>query len=106
NTAEAQISVGRSDGSVRIVYTAAASPLVWYVLIGRDMRGVMGEVAELLGRAPLPPRWALGFLQSTRHFESTDELRSCPTPSARSASRATGSSICRATGRRGDGIKG
>ena len=38
----------------------------------------MGEVAELLGRAPLPPRWALGFLQSTRHFDDTDELRRLP----------------------------
>ena len=78
NAAEAQISVGRSDGGVRIVYTAAAGPLVWYVLVCRDMRQVMGEVAELLGRAPLPPRWALGFLQSTRHFESTEELRRLP----------------------------
>src|SRR5215467_14561975 len=76
--AEAQISVGRSDGGVRILYAAAAGPLVYYVLVARDMRAVMGEVAELLGRAPLPPRWALGFLQSTRHFESTDELRRLP----------------------------
>ena len=42
------------------------------------MRGVMHETAELLGRAPLPPRWALGFLQSTRHFEDTAELRRLP----------------------------
>ena len=38
----------------------------------------MGEVAELLGRPPLPPRWALGFLQSTRHFDDTAELRRLP----------------------------
>ena len=35
----------------------------------------MREVAELLGRPPMPPRWALGFLQSTRHFDDTAELR-------------------------------
>ena len=40
--------------------------LAWYFLMGGDLRGAMREVAELLGRAPLPPRWALGFLQSTR----------------------------------------
>jgi len=44
----------------------------------RDLRGLMGEVAELLGRAPLPPRWALGFLQSTRHFDDTAELQRLP----------------------------
>jgi alpha-glucosidase (family GH31 glycosyl hydrolase) len=42
------------------------------------VRGVMREVAELLGRPPLPPRWALGFLQSTRHFHDTGELRQLP----------------------------
>src|SRR6266536_2164653 len=78
NTAEAVVSVGRSDGEVRIVYAAEAGRLVWYFLLARDMRGVMGEAAELLGRAPLPPRWALGFLQSTRHFEDTAELRRLP----------------------------
>ena len=78
NTSDARLTVGRSDGGVRIVYTAEAGRLVWYFLIARDMRGVMQETAELLGRAPLPPRWALGFLQSTRHFHDTEELRRLP----------------------------
>ena len=78
NTSDAMLSVGRSDGGVRIGYTAEAGRLVWYFLIGRDLRGVMREVAELLGRPPLPPRWALGFLQSTRHFDDTEELRRLP----------------------------
>ena len=75
NPSDASLTVGRSDNGVRIVYAAETGPLRWYFLIGRDLRGVMREVAELLGRAPLPPRWALGFLQSTRHFEDTAELR-------------------------------
>jgi len=78
NTSDAMLSVGRSDGGVRISYTAEAGRLVWYFLIGSDLRAVMREVAELLGPAPLPPRWALGFLQSTRHFEDTEELRRLP----------------------------
>jgi len=78
NTADAMVSVGRSDNGVRVVYTAEAGRLRWYFLLGPDLRGVMGEVAELLGRAPLPPRWALGFIQSTRHFEDTAELRALP----------------------------
>ena len=78
NTSDAMLSVGRSDGGVRIAYTAEAGRLVWYFVLGRDLRGVMGEVAELLGRPTLPPRWALGFLQSTRHFDDTEELRRLP----------------------------
>jgi alpha-glucosidase (family GH31 glycosyl hydrolase) len=75
NPGDAVVSVGRSDGGLRIVYTAETGRLVWYFLLGGDVRGVMREVTELLGRAPMPPRWALGFLQSTRHFEDTAELR-------------------------------
>jgi alpha-glucosidase (family GH31 glycosyl hydrolase) len=78
NPSDAHLTVGRSDNGVRIVYTAAAGPLVWYFLIGRDLRAVMAEVAELLGRSPMPPRWALGFLQSTRHVHDTAELRRLP----------------------------
>jgi alpha-glucosidase len=78
NPSDARLTVGRSDHGVRIVYTAASGPLTWYFLIGRDLRAVLGEVAELLGRAPMPPRWALGFLQSTRHFHDTAELRQLP----------------------------
>lgn len=78
NPGDAVISVGRSDGGVRIVYTAETGRLVWYFLLGGDLRGVMREVAELLGRPSLLPRWALGFLQSTRHFHDTEELRQLP----------------------------
>ncbi len=78
NSSDAQVTVGRSDNGVRVTYAAESGRLVWYFLIGRDLRALMGEVAELLGRAPMPPRWALGFLQSTRHFHDTAELRQLP----------------------------
>jgi alpha-glucosidase (family GH31 glycosyl hydrolase) len=78
NPGDATIAVGRSDGGVRIAYTAETGRLAWYFLMGGDVRGVMREVAELLGYPPLPPRWALGYLQSTRHFRDTAELRQLP----------------------------
>ena len=78
NPADGLLAVGRKESGVRLAYTAEGGRLAWYFLIGADMRGVMGEVAQLLGRAPMPPRWALGFLQSTRHFTDTAELRQLP----------------------------
>ena len=78
NPGDAVIAVGRSDAGVRIAYSAETATLAWYFLLGGDLRGAMREVAELLGRPPMPPRWALGFLQSTRHFHDTVELRQLP----------------------------
>ena len=78
NTCDARLVVGRSNGGPEITYSPEAGPLEWYYLAGASPRGVLGEVAKLLGRAPLPPRWALGYLQSTRHFTDADELRRLP----------------------------
>jgi alpha-glucosidase (family GH31 glycosyl hydrolase) len=75
NPSDARLIVGRTEDHDRIVYEAEDGPLDWYFLQGSDLRGVLAEVASLLGRAPLPPRWSLGFLQSTRHFEDTAEVR-------------------------------
>jgi alpha-glucosidase (family GH31 glycosyl hydrolase) len=97
---DASIAVGRSDDGVRIVYTAERGPLTWYVLIGRDLRALLGEVAELLGRAPLLPRWALGFLHPRDTSRTPRSCGGCRGRSARSGSRATGSSTCRATAMR------
>ena len=49
----------------------------------------MREVAELLGHPSMPPRWALGFLQSTRHFEDTTDSGGWAARCARSESRVT-----------------
>ena len=78
NPGDARITVGRSDAGLRIVYDAEGGAVDFYFVIGSDVRAVMNEVSELLGRAPLPPRWYFGYLQSTRHFDSTAELRQLP----------------------------
>jgi alpha-glucosidase (family GH31 glycosyl hydrolase) len=78
NTSDAWMAIGRSDGGNRLLYCADHGHLDWYYLAGGDLRGLLNEVAELLGRAPLPPRWALGYLQSTRHFTHTAELLRLP----------------------------
>ena len=79
NPGDARLAVGRSDNGVRIVYTAEAGPLVWYFLIGADLRGVMrrgGRAARAMRRCRRAGR--SGFLQSTRHFHDTAELRRLP----------------------------
>lgn len=77
NSSLAQIVPGNSVGpTAAIVYEVASGPLDLYVVSGDDLRQVMERATLLLGRAPMPPRWALGFMQSTRHFDSTEDLLS------------------------------
>jgi alpha-glucosidase (family GH31 glycosyl hydrolase) len=50
------------------------SPLVAYVIAWDEPRDVMCEYARLVGPAPLPPKWALGYMQSHRTLAGPDEV--------------------------------
>lgn len=60
-------------------YASDAESLDLYVLMGENPRPVLGDVATLLGPATMPPRWALGYVQSTRHFADAAEVRDLAT---------------------------
>ena len=75
NSSRAWITAGDSVGpGAAIEYHAEAGDLDLYVITGRDLRQVMQRATALLGRATLPPRWALGFMQSSRFFDDQAEL--------------------------------
>jgi alpha-glucosidase (family GH31 glycosyl hydrolase) len=78
NTGPAEIAVGGGDGGRWLEYRCDLGPVDLYYLAGADLREAVAGVAQLLGHPPMPPRWALGYLQSTRHFDSPDELRRLP----------------------------
>jgi alpha-glucosidase (family GH31 glycosyl hydrolase) len=74
NTSRGQLQHGDSnEGGTIVEYVAEAGPFDLYLFAG-DMRTMLGDVAALLGRATLPPRWSLGYLQSTRHFTGIEEI--------------------------------
>ena len=76
NTARGRIEHGdASEGGTTLEYGAEAGAFDVYFLAG-GMRTVLGDLATLLGHATMPPRWALGYLQSTRHFDNTEEIGS------------------------------
>ncbi len=75
---DASLSLGSCDRDTQLTFSGSGEQLDWYFIEGGDLRGTVKAVAELLGSAPMPPRWALGYLQSTRHFEDAAELRRLP----------------------------
>ncbi|HEX2185704.1 MAG TPA: TIM-barrel domain-containing protein, partial [Chloroflexota bacterium] len=74
-TAAARLDVQRSDRGSALVYEADTGTVDLYFLAGPTPADVLGAYAELTGHPPLPPRWALGYIQSTRHWDDTDEIR-------------------------------
>jgi len=78
NSSLARLEAGDSDSTTWLDYACEEGSLDVYFLAGEGMRGALEAAGELLGRAPMPPRWSLGYLQSTRHFESADELSRLP----------------------------
>jgi alpha-glucosidase (family GH31 glycosyl hydrolase) len=55
------------------VEAAAGEHRYWFIY-GPDPAGVLERYTRLTGRAPLPPRWALGLLQSKFGYRSWDEV--------------------------------
>jgi alpha-glucosidase len=75
NPALAFLDPGPSGDTICFDYVTPCPAFDVYAFFGGSIAGVLELVAELLGSPPMPPRWALGYLQSTRHFEDRDELR-------------------------------
>jgi alpha-glucosidase (family GH31 glycosyl hydrolase) len=75
NAAAASIEPGDIADGTCIEYQSEPGALDLCVIGGANLRAVMRGVADLLGHATMPPRWALGYLQSSRHFENAEEVR-------------------------------
>lgn len=52
-----------------------AGPIDYYVIAGPRLPDVVHRYTALTGRAPLPPRWALGYQQSRWSYMSEAEVR-------------------------------
>ncbi len=59
-------------GGAELVF--AGGPARWYLATGSLAR-VLELYTELTGRAPLPPRWALGYQQSQWGYRRQEEMR-------------------------------
>ena len=64
----------REAGTIAI--GADAGPIDYYIIAGPTVRDVVRRYTDLTGKAPMPPRWALGYQQSRYSYMSADEVRS------------------------------
>jgi alpha-glucosidase len=73
-TAMARLDTARGSGGLTLRYEADAPSFDLYLLGGPTASDVLEAYAELTGFPALPPRWSLGFLQSTRFFDQTQDI--------------------------------
>jgi alpha-glucosidase len=73
-TAMARLDTARGSGGLTLRYEADVSSFDLYLLAGPRPADVLEAYAELTGFPALPPKWSLGFLQSTRFFDNSDEI--------------------------------
>ncbi|HEX7346764.1 MAG TPA: glycoside hydrolase family 31 protein [Candidatus Limnocylindrales bacterium] len=58
-----------------LAMSAEAHALDWYVIDGPSPADVLTRFTDLVGRPPMPPRWALGYHQARWSYASDTEAR-------------------------------
>jgi alpha-glucosidase len=74
NTWRSWFDFGKRDPQA-LAFGSSGGRIDYYVIYGPSTRRVMARYADLTGKPPLPPVWALGFQQSRYSYMSAAEVR-------------------------------
>jgi alpha-glucosidase len=74
NTFRTSFDFGHRTENV-LEISADGGPIDYYIIAGPTVADVVRRYTDLTGKAPLPPRWALGFQQSRYSYLSEAEVR-------------------------------
>jgi len=78
NPQKGYVDIGNTDASV-IEWCAVGGTARYYVVAGSTFPEISSEYTQLTGHQPLPPRWALGNLQSRMAYRNQKETDSIVT---------------------------
>ncbi len=65
-----------SEQSNKLTYHSETMPLSYFFISGINTDTLLSQYTQLTGRQPLPPLWALGYIQSRYGYENTDQAQS------------------------------
>lgn len=74
NTWRSSFDFGHRDADT-IEVSADGGPIDYYIIAGPTVADVVRRYTELTGKAPLPPRWGLGYQQSRYSYMNATEVR-------------------------------
>jgi alpha-glucosidase (family GH31 glycosyl hydrolase) len=75
NVTKGRFDLGSTDSDL-FSYTAAGGELSLYLMAAPTIPAQLELYTWLTGRQPLPPRWALGYIQSKNRYQNEQEARS------------------------------
>ncbi|MDO7849426.1 glycoside hydrolase family 31 protein [Hymenobacter sp. M29] len=75
NHAPGYLDLGKTDKNVLEYGGEGLTSLSYFVITGRNQAEILGRYTTLTGRQPLPPRWALGLIQSRFGYKSDGEMQ-------------------------------
>ena len=78
NPQKGYVDIGKTEPGIQEWGTMGGT-LRYYVIAGKDWPSIMQSYTQLTGRQPLPPRWALGNLQSRMAYRNQKETDSIVT---------------------------
>ena len=74
NTFRTSFDLGTGDGDM-YSFGAEAGEMNYYFFGGPTPKDVVSRFTELVGRSPLPPRWAIGYIQSRYSYYPESTVR-------------------------------
>ncbi|MBI5214226.1 MAG: DUF5110 domain-containing protein [Ignavibacteriae bacterium] len=75
NTYRGHYDLGKTNSSI-FTYTADGGELTYYLIAKETVSRQLDKFTWLTGNQPLPPKWALGFIQSKYGYRNETEARS------------------------------
>ncbi|GAA3988945.1 TIM-barrel domain-containing protein [Hymenobacter antarcticus] len=73
------LDLGKTDKNVLEYGGEGLTSLSYFVITGRDQAEILDRYTALTGRQPLPPRWALGLIQSRFGYKTEAEMQQVAT---------------------------
>lgn len=68
------LDLGKTDKNVLEYGGEGLNSLCYYVVTGKNQAEILDRYTALTGRQPLPPRWALGLIQSRFGYKTEQEM--------------------------------
>jgi len=78
NPQKGYVDIGKTEPNI-LEWGTMGGTLRYYLITGKDWPSIMQSYTQLTGRQPLPPRWALGNLQSRMAYRNQKETDSIVT---------------------------